>query len=133
MTLNRILETSLYVTDIDTTVEFYEKALGLTLHSRHEGRHAFFRCGRGMLLLFVADVTNRQGGHVPPHGTRGAGHVAFAVSEGELEKWRIRLQNHGVEIEADVSWGDAGQSLYFRDPSGNSLEITTPGIWGIAE
>ena len=25
------------------------------------------------------------------------------------------------------------QSVYFRDPSGNSLEITSPVIWGIPE
>lgn len=26
-------------------------------------------------------------------------------------------------------WG--GKSIYFRDPAGNSVELVTPGIWGL--
>jgi catechol 2,3-dioxygenase-like lactoylglutathione lyase family enzyme len=36
-----------------------------------------------------------------------------------------------VEIEADFHWPAGGRSIYFRDPSGNSLEFAEPKIWNL--
>ncbi len=36
----------------------------------------------------------------------------------------------GVAIEAEFAWPRGGRSIYFRDPSGNSLEFANPSIWG---
>ena len=44
---------------------------------------------------------------------------------------RSRLQDHGIEIEKEVKWPRGGRSLYFRDPAGNSVELVTPGCWGL--
>ncbi|MEE9589465.1 MAG: glyoxalase/bleomycin resistance/extradiol dioxygenase family protein, partial [Hyphomicrobiaceae bacterium] len=30
----------------------------------------------------------------------------------------------------DFEWPGGGRSIYFRDPSGNCLEIAEPRIWG---
>lgn len=107
--------------------------LGLELHSKEPGRHVFFRCGRAMLLIFNPAVTSLAG-PVPAHGASGPGHAAFGVeNEGILGTWPERLRNAGVEVEADVDWPDGGRSIYFRDPAGNSLELTTPRIWGLEE
>ena len=123
-----VLETCLCVDDLATAERFYSQVLGLAFHSRQEGRHVFFRCGRGMLLLFNPDQSS-QPGEIPPHGTHGAGHVAFAAQESELPAWRKHLEAHGVPIERLHSWPGGGHSLYFRDPAGNSLELATPTIW----
>ena len=40
-------------------------------------------------------------------------------------------QGHGVSIEKEVEWPKGGKSLYFRDPTGNSVELVTPGVWGL--
>jgi catechol 2,3-dioxygenase-like lactoylglutathione lyase family enzyme len=66
-----------------------------------------------------------------PHGATGAGHVAFGVAADELAGWRSRLVAAGVIIEEDAEWPRGGRSFYFRDPSGNLLEIVTPGLWGL--
>ena len=126
---SRVLETCLYVDDVDAAQAFYGGVLGLELDSRVAGRHVFFRCGDSMFLLFNANQTTRPGGMVPPHGARGAGHVAFAITSDELPAWRERLREHGVDPEAEVTWPGGGISLYFRDPAGNSIELTTPAIW----
>ena len=38
---------------------------------------------------------------------------------------------HRVEIEHEEAWPRGGHSLYFRDPAGNSVELITPGVWGL--
>ena len=130
MRVSQVLETCLYVDDLDAAEEFYGRVLGLELHSKEAARHRFFRCGSGMLLLFCPDRTLLSTGIVPAHGARGPGHVAFAIRAGQVESWRGELLAHGVEIESEIDWPSGGHSIYFRDPAGNSLELATRQTWG---
>jgi catechol 2,3-dioxygenase-like lactoylglutathione lyase family enzyme len=130
--IKKVLESCLYVDDLRAAEGFYSNVLGLELHSRVEGRHVFFHCGNGMLLLFNPDKTRERTGVVPTHGAYGPGHVAFAIAEAEIPAWRELLRQHGIEIETEVSWPSGGHSLYFRDPDGNSVELATPQVWGLA-
>ena len=57
MEVSRILETCLYVTDLDQADDFYQRVLGLKSFSRLDQRHLFFRCGNQVLLLFKASET----------------------------------------------------------------------------
>ena len=132
MQAREILEASLYADDLDAAERFYGEVMGLRCVTRVPGRHVFFRCGGRMLLVFRAEAT-REGGMVPAHGTLGAGHVAFAAAEAELPAWREHLAAHGVAIEHEQAWPGGGHSLYVRDPAGNSIEIATPTLWGIAD
>lgn len=127
--IRSVLETCLYATDLDAAAAFYGEVLGLTEVSREEGRHVFFRCGKQMVLLFKPEATSDPGGMLPPHGAEGPGHVAFAVDDAQLDAWHERLERRGVPIEKDMQWGEAGRSLYVRDPAGNSVELATPSIW----
>jgi catechol 2,3-dioxygenase-like lactoylglutathione lyase family enzyme len=131
-----ILETALYVDDLDRAGQFYGSVLGLELISTMPERHIFFRCGEGVLLLFVAAVTRDAipgSLPVPTHGASGQGHACFRASSEEMDQWIVHLGNHGVEIEADFLWpGSGARSIYFRDPSGNSLEFGEPKIWGLS-
>jgi catechol 2,3-dioxygenase-like lactoylglutathione lyase family enzyme len=131
-----ILEAALYVTDLGAAKAFYAGVLGLEQISELEGRHVFFRCGRSVLLVFDAEATRRppEPGAalpVPPHGTTGAGHLCFAASAEEITRWKAELEANGVAIEADFTWPSGGRSIYFRDPSGNSLEFAEPRLWGL--
>ena len=83
-----------------------------------------------MLLLFNPEAT-LHGGHLPAHGTTGPGHFALGVAKEELKIWRRHLEDHRVEIEREVEWPRGGESLYFRDPDGNSVELITRGCWGL--
>ncbi len=131
MQVNEILETCIYVNDLRAAESFYRDVLGLEQIGQQEGRHVFFRCGRQMFLVFDPAASSSTAGELPPHGAVGSVHVAFAVPADSLTAWRVQLESNGVEIEKTVEWPSGGRSLYFRDPAGNSLELATPGIWGI--
>lgn len=138
MQLDGILETSLYCADLAQATRFYRDILGLELIGAQPDRHAFFRCGESVLLLFDAAKTAREptsvrGQAVPLHGATGPGHVAFRVCEAQLDVWRDQLRSLGVEIESEVAWPGGGRSFYFRDPAGNSVEIATPELWSVSE
>lgn len=129
MKVNRILETCLYVEDLKKAEEFYSRVLGLELYSRTSGRHVFFRCGNAMFLLFKPERTLQSDSSVPVHGAKGPGHVAFAISIEEYDDWLKRFSDEGVQIETEVVWPGGGKSIYFRDTSGNSIELATPQLW----
>lgn len=138
MRIAGVLETCLYVDDLEGAERFYGRILGLQLFAKDPERHLFFRCGDGMLLLFdpaqTRSTVTRVGGEIVPlHGAEGAGHVAFRVPADEISAWRARLEEAGVAIESEVPWPRGGSSIYFRDPAGNSLELAPAGIWGIRE
>jgi catechol 2,3-dioxygenase-like lactoylglutathione lyase family enzyme len=130
--IDRVLETILYVGDLDAAERFYGQVLGLELDSRKDGLFVFFKCGDGMLLLFEPRAAS-TGRNVPAHGAEGPSHACFAVAEADLDPWKARLEAAGVAIEQEMSWPRGGRSFYFRDPAGNSLELATPRIWGLPE
>lgn len=111
-----VLEAALYTPDLPAAEEFYRNVLGLRLIARQNERHVFFRCGPAVLLLFNPEATRNQtvvieGNAIPKHGTRGAGHVAFAVDASALPAWRARLQRLGVAIESEITWPQGGHSI----------------------
>lgn len=135
MAPDAILESALYVEDLDAAGRFYAEVLGLELIARAPGRHVFFRCGRGVLLLFdpaATEVPPVEGTlPVPPHGARGPGHLCFRADGDEIDAWAERLAAAGVAVESAVRWPQGGRSIYFRDPAGNSLEFAEARIWGL--
>jgi len=126
-----VLETGLYARDLAATAPFYGQVLGLDVLFRKEGRHVFFRCGTGTVLLFNPEAT-RKGETLPAHGAAEDGHVAFAVETDRLDAWRHRFANCGVEIEHEEVWGAGKRSLYVRDPAGNSVELASANLWDTA-
>jgi catechol 2,3-dioxygenase-like lactoylglutathione lyase family enzyme len=123
-----IVETAIYVDDLERAAAFYRDVLGLVASPGANERHVFFPVGDRMLLLFNPRETLR-GETLPSHGTTGAAHFALGIRPQDLDAWRARLAEHRVAIEQEVDWPRGGKSLYFRDPAGNSVELITPGVW----
>ncbi|MEM9970225.1 MAG: VOC family protein [Pseudomonadota bacterium] len=131
MTPDAVLETALYVDDLDAAHAFYGGVVGLEEVTRAEGRHLFYGCGPGMLLLFVAEATREPAGPipVPGHGATGPGHMCFRLAADALDPWAAHLARQGIEIEADFCWPSGARSIYVRDPAGNSIEFSEPKLW----
>jgi catechol 2,3-dioxygenase-like lactoylglutathione lyase family enzyme len=128
--IERIVETAIYADDLDESERFYRDALGLSLLGKEAGRHVFFQVGEeNVLLVFLAEAT-LQGDRLPAHGARGPGHFAMGIAAADLDGWRKHLREY-VVIEHEETWPHGGHSLYFRDPAGNSVELMTPGVWGL--
>ena len=128
-----ILETSLYVEDLDRSCAFYQRLFGFELFMSDSRMCALGVPGEQVLLLFRHGMTDvpapAPGGVIPPHHGRGALHLCFAIPYGEVAAWETQLANAGIDIESRLHWPRGGTSLYFRDPDGHSLEIATPGLW----
>jgi catechol 2,3-dioxygenase-like lactoylglutathione lyase family enzyme len=127
-----IVETCINVAEIPRAREFYQLLFGFEVMVSDE-RFCASRVGSDALLRFTHDGSNEPvvipGGIIPPHETRGAGHLAFAISTDTLEAWRLRLREREIALESEVQWDRGGTSLYFRDPDANLLELATPGVW----
>lgn len=131
--LDRILETPVYVDDLDRAAGFYEGLLDLEPLVKMERLYAYDVGGVSVLLVFKrgasADDMALPTGLIPGHDASGRIHVCFAVSAEELPAWEARLEAHKVAVEGRVDWPAGGRSVYFRDPDGHMLELATPGLW----
>jgi catechol 2,3-dioxygenase-like lactoylglutathione lyase family enzyme len=129
-----ILETALYVTDLVAAKAFYAGILGLEVILETPKRSIFFRCGSGVLILFDPVLINeRPPGSlpIPSHGATGPGHVCFRASRDEIADWKSHLEAQGIAIESEFDWPNGARSLYFRDPSGNSIEFAESKLWNL--
>ena len=129
--LQGVLETSLYVSDLERSREFYTRLFSFPILLQNDRFCALSVCGRQVLLLFRKDESvtpvDMPGGVFPPHGGEGQLHLAFAIGRDEFDAWERRLQSQDTPVESRVNWPRGGKSIYFRDPDGHLLELATPG------
>jgi catechol 2,3-dioxygenase-like lactoylglutathione lyase family enzyme len=134
-TLTGVLETSLYVADLDRSSRFYRDLFGLETLFTDQRLCALNVAGKQVLLLFKQGASSEPmplgGGVLPGHDGAGRLHLAFAIPAAERAAWEQRLVECGVALESTITWPAGGVSLYFRDPDGHLLELATPGIWTI--
>lgn len=123
MRVGRIDHVVLTVADLERTIAFYERALGMRAVSFGEGRRA---------LAFGDQKLNlHQAGHeFEPKAQRptpGAIDLCF-TTDIPLDEVAAHLRKCSVEIElGPVDKTGARRllrSLYFRDPDGNLIEVS---------
>jgi catechol 2,3-dioxygenase-like lactoylglutathione lyase family enzyme len=122
----------LFVADWEDAAEWYERVLGLTPNASFGEWSA---TGTGPLMLAVDDTTKlalferetaTRGEAVSPRrvafGIDATGFLAFLDRLGTLDL----TDRDGDPVSADdVVDHDLSYSLYFTDPDGNPLELTT--------
>jgi catechol-2,3-dioxygenase len=114
-----LYEIAIHVRDLPRAEAFYRDVLGLTVGLRDERRRwVFLRAGgeAGMVVL-------QEEAGTPP----AAQHLAFTVSEADLDGAATALRERGVAVEGPVyhAWMPA-RSVYFSDPDGHALELCAP-------
>jgi len=136
-TLSGVHHTAFATWKPEETVEFYRDIMGLkpihAITAKGWGRdthpdfvHFFFDAGHGSAIAFFYYIGTKP--MAEPAGPRGylgmARHTAWTVeSEAELDAWKTRLEEHGVNVSEAVQH-EVIRSLYFRDPNGYPLEIS---------
>ena len=128
-----LLETSLYARDLKLTAAFYRDLFGLRALVDSPRLVAFDVAGRSVLLVFQAGSTENDTvdarGRIPGHDGGGRLHLALSIASEDLDAWRKRLADRGVEVVGEYRWPRGGTSLYFRDPDDALVELATPGLW----
>ncbi len=122
--------------DAEETRHFYEDLLGLPLvhiiradNVPSTGEHCpyvhlFFELGDGSCIAFF-DLGDDTAADPSPNTPAWVNHIAFRVqSLAELEQARARLVAAGVEVLGPTDHHFV-KSIYFFDPNGLRLELTT--------
>jgi catechol 2,3-dioxygenase-like lactoylglutathione lyase family enzyme len=122
-----ILETALYVDDLERSATFYESLFGFARLVVSD-RLIALTVREGQVLLLFRKRASRD---LNPGAHDGDGqlHLAFSITAEDVVMWRERLRAHDVAIVDDRVWERGGHSLYFRDPDGHLIELGSPGIW----
>jgi len=135
-TVSGILETALYVADLDRSREFYTRVFGFATVVKMPDRVCALRvAGSQILLLFqhgcCTETLEIPGGRIPPHGGSGKLHFAFRIEKDQTEAWRDRLRDLDIAISSEVELPGGARSIYFRDPDDHLVELATADIWDI--
>lgn len=124
----RILETCLYVNDLEKARQFYSEVMKFKEIHYLPNRHLFYRVGKSVLLFFNPEATKKET-QLPSHWGGGRQHIAFGVPPEEYEHFKARIQQANLPILHEEEW-KRGKSFYFLDPNGLLVEIAQPQIWG---
>ena len=124
-----ILESSLYVSDVQASRRFYETIFGFRLISDFGGRGCAMEAGQRQVLLLFKKRASLE--IESPHDGDGELHIAFAIAAADVAPWQRWLAGHGIAIEERKEWERGGISLYFRDPDRHLVEVASPGVWTI--
>jgi catechol 2,3-dioxygenase-like lactoylglutathione lyase family enzyme len=121
MKIERIDHLNLTVADIDRSVEFYQRVLGMKTESMGEGRAALY-FGQQKIHLDAAGKAMATSGE-----KRMPAHICF-VTETPIDAVKAQLEACGVPVRMEgPRAGAVGtiQSVYIDDPDHNSIEIST--------
>jgi catechol 2,3-dioxygenase-like lactoylglutathione lyase family enzyme len=123
MQIDRLDHLVLTVRDLRIAIDFYTRVLGMEEVTFGNERKAL-RFGRQRINL------HQQGNEIPPipaYPTRGSGDLCF-IAATPLDEVISHLRQCGVEIVAgpEAKVGALGliNSVYFRDPDGNLIEVS---------
>ena len=118
------------VRDVEETIAFYSKILGMT---RQRFRSADGSNRRALCIGDQKINSHVAGAEFLPHAMQpvsGSADICF-MSETLLEAWLAHLTRCGIAIEDGpvARTGATGPlvSIYIRDPDGNLIEISNPG------
>ena len=120
MQIERIDHLNITVADIDRSLEFYRRVLGMRTERMGEGRAALL-FGQQKIHLDLAGGTAMAGDKRMP------AHICF-VTQSPISEVKAHLAECGVEVRMEgPRAGAIGtiQSVYIDDPDKNSVEIST--------
>ncbi|MEC3911879.1 VOC family protein [Sphingobium sp. CR2-8] len=125
--------------DVETTADFYMRIMGMELASTVMGEsipstgddfpyfHIFFRMADGSTIAFFEAPGLPPRPPVSHAAYELFDHVALqAANHEEVDRWRDWLVANDLEVIGPTDHDGLIYSIYFHDPNGLRLEITTP-------
>ena len=120
MKIERIDHLNITVADIDRSIEFYQRVLGMRSERMGEARAALL-FGDQKIHLDLAGATAMSGDKRMP------AHICF-ITEAPIGEIAAHVEECGVPIRMQGPRAGATgtiQSVYIDDPDGHSVEIST--------
>lgn len=124
--------------DARETAEFYTQVLGLKFshvmgddHVPSTGEysphiHLFFELEDGSCIAFF-ECPKDPGAMKDTTSPDWIQHFAFRVADqATLQRAKADLEARGIDVVGPTNHDDFVMSIYFKDPSGHRLELTTP-------
>lgn len=117
---------TLATADLSRARKFYEETLGLPVDDAEGPGGVFYRCGQGKIFVYESSFA----------GTNQATAVTFiaedpAKFDTEVEALRskgvsfLTFDYEGMEWDGDVAKADQMRAVWFTDPDGNILNLST--------
>ncbi len=107
--------------DLERLEQFYEGVLGFEVLVPAASREGSVWLDAGGAVLML-----ERGNEGEPGVAAGSMDlVAFAIGADEKGVWRARIEGAGVRIEAETAY-----TLYFRDPDGRRLAVSSYPLQG---
>ena len=108
----------LVVTDLQSTSDWYQKVMGLSVLERSASGHTLGVAGRPLLTLTTDGNAARASRRTP-----GLFHNAFLLpSRRELSRWLAHIAHGGVRLTG-ASDHLVSEAIYLDDPEGNGIEV----------
>jgi glyoxalase family protein len=110
------------------TIDFYWDVLGMPLIFEQpnldvpDETHLYFDSGDGRLITYFVRPTRQNDPAPNPEGIGNLHHLAFMASRATYTQVARRLNERGVWNTGPIDRGFM-DSIYFRDPNGQLLEI----------
>jgi len=128
MQLNGVHHIGLNVRNLDRAEEFYINVLGFQVAERYSEkiRHLMLDTGHATLHLFETPDLNMHDA-TECLGEQGYAHIAFGTSRKKFPKIIKELKSKNIIFRGPLILGK-GESVHFKDPDGNHLEIRCPAL-----
>ena len=126
MKLDGVHHIGVNVTNLDRAESFYTNVMGFKVIERYQEkiRHAMLETGATKIHLF--ESTNMEFGKaINRLSEDGYAHVAFGTSRKLFPQVMEELKKYNVSFRGPLILGK-GESVHFKDPDGNHLEIRCP-------
>ena len=129
----RLRHTAIKVRDLEVSIDFYTRLLGMTLSRRREGKSANVRKNRLSAYLAYGDEADNEALELiqdldpPENFVLGNMYSHINISVPDLLELVKKLDEEGVEfIESPtpLALGDRYHIAFIRDPDGYEVELT---------
>lgn len=108
---------TVFVSNMDSAVQFYTEVLGLKLTNRFGNNWATIDAGKGLTIgLHPASPK------YPAPGTKGAMMLGLEIDEA-IESAVARLARKGARIKGSVTREQSGNFVQLEDPDGNEIYL----------
>jgi len=126
MVRNNPVSAVLVSADLETSQDFYENKVALTLSPETIKNHLLFDCGEGTTLL----IYGRGGGNKADHTQVRFWSTDIGSDVAELVGRGVEFEEYDTEafktVNHIVTSPGIGRSAWFKDPDGNTIALFQP-------